>query len=334
MFRTVAVVVLLVLTALVAAPAGAPVQVSYVYSDSMEPTIGVYDGYIVVPAGDVERGDIVTFWSAERDAYTTHRVVGETPAGFLTRGDNNPSTDQAAGHPPVTRSDIVGAVVTWRGDPVIIPHLGRAVGFARENLLVLLGALALTGLLGLRRDGRADARPARVGDAVYPLLLAVLLATIAVTAFGGTTHTETLTAVADASAAGGGRTLPVGTSRNVSYVVGLADQPLTDRVVHTAGLHAPAVTRNATALTVTGTVRAPPTPGAIPVEIGVRRYPAVLPHAVIARLDARHPLLAAAVSLTLASLPFLAAVALTVDGGARLRRGRARLTRLLTAGFE
>ncbi|WP_435102236.1 signal peptidase I [Halarchaeum sp. P4] len=334
MFRTVAVVVLLVLTVLVAAPADAPVGVSYVYSDSMEPTIDVGDGYVVVPAGDVDRGDIITFWSDQRGDYTTHRVVAITPEGYHTKGDNNPVSDQQAGYPPVEDAAVAGKVLTVGGDPVLLPYLGGAVRFARANTALLLGALAAVALLGLRRTGTPDTRPARVGSVVYPLLVAALLGTAAVVAFGGATHTETLLAVADASAPGSERTIALGTSRNVTYTVGIPDRLWTERVVHTSGLHAAETARNATAMTVTGTVRAPSTPGPVAVEVTARSYPAVLPYATIVRLDAIHPFLAALVSTLLAFAPLLALVLLTVDGGERLQPSRARLSRLLTEGFR
>ncbi|QLC34832.1 signal peptidase I (plasmid) [Halarchaeum sp. CBA1220] len=334
MFRIAVLAVLVLSTLLVAAPAGAPVQVSYVYSDSMEPTIGVGDGYVVVPAGDVESGDIVTFWSAARGDYTTHRVVGETSEGYLTRGDNNPVSDQRAGYPPVARDAIVGEVLTWNGDPVLLPGLGRAVGAARENAAVLLGALAAAGLLGARRDAPVSERPERARSVVYPLLVAALLGTAAVVAFGGASHSETFLAVEDATATGSASTLAVGTAQTVSYAVGVADQPWATRVVHTTGLHAVETTRNATAVTVTGTVRAPATPGPVPAEVAVRSYPAVLPHGTVARLDATHPLLAAFACTALAFAPLFALVALAVDGGERLRASRSRLRRLLVEGFE
>ncbi|WP_020221366.1 signal peptidase I, partial [Halarchaeum acidiphilum] len=138
MIRTAALAVLLVLAGLVAAPAGSPVQVSYVYSESMSPTIGVGDGYVLVPAGHVSTGDIVTFWSGTRGAYTTHRIVDETADGFRTKGDHNAVADQAAGYPSVSRDAIVGRVLTWRGSPLVIPHLGSAVRFVHEHVALLV----------------------------------------------------------------------------------------------------------------------------------------------------------------------------------------------------
>ena len=69
------------------APAASPIQLSHVTSDSMEPTIETGDGYILVPAGDVIPGEIVTFYSEERAGYVTHRVAGTTSFCFITKGD-------------------------------------------------------------------------------------------------------------------------------------------------------------------------------------------------------------------------------------------------------
>ncbi|GGM61204.1 signal peptidase [Halarchaeum rubridurum] len=333
MLRTAALAALLVVAALVAAPAGSPVQVSYVYSDSMHPTIGVGDGYVLVPAGDVETGDIVTFWSETRGAYTTHRVVAETADGFRTKGDNNPVADQAAGYPPVPRDAVVGRVLTWNDEPVVVPHLGRAVRFVHDNVALLVGLVGLAALLGRGRSAGRPTRPASARSVLLPLLIAAVVGTAGIVALGGVTHAETIVAVHDPTGTGTLPTVATGSTHALNYTVAVPSRPWTDRVVHTAGLHDVAVSRNATTLTVAGRVRAPAEPGAIPVEVAVRRYPAVLPHSVLARLDAAEPLLAAAVSAALAFSPAVALAAL-VDGRERLRGSRSRWWRLLTEGFE
>ncbi|MFC7165460.1 signal peptidase I [Halospeciosus flavus] len=124
---------LFVVVALLLLPANAPVQVGYVYSDSMEPTLGVDDGYLLVPADAVEVGDVVTFQLETRDTLVTHRVVGRTDGGFLTKGDANPSADQASGHPPVTSEDVVGRVLTVGGTPLVRQTSVPAGGVARRE---------------------------------------------------------------------------------------------------------------------------------------------------------------------------------------------------------
>ena len=333
MLRTVTLAALLVVAALVAAPAGSPVQVSYVYSDSMDPTLGVGDGYVLVPAGDVEPGDIVTFWSETRGAYTTHRIVAETTDGFRTQGDNNPVADQAAGYPAIPRDAVVGRVLTWDGAPVVIPHLGRAVRFVHEHVALLAGLVGLAALLGRGRATGRPSRPATAGSVLVPLLLAAVVGATGIVAFGGVTHAETIVAVDSPTGTGSLQTITTGTTHALNYTATVPSRAWTDRVVHTTGLHDVAVSRNATSLRVAGRVRAPTEPGAIPTEVAIRRYPAVLPHWLLARLDAVAPLLAAAVSAVLAFSPAVA-FAVLVDGRERLRASRSRLWRLLTEGFE
>lgn len=59
-------------------------------------------------------GDVILF---EADGHlendrATHRIVDETAAGYVTKGDGNPATDQElAGVSPVTEGQIAGVVV-------------------------------------------------------------------------------------------------------------------------------------------------------------------------------------------------------------------------------
>ncbi|MFW6153505.1 MAG: signal peptidase I [Halobacteriota archaeon] len=108
---------------------GQPVLLSYVESDSMEPTIDRHDGFIAVPSelvADIGMDDVVVFESSD-GALTTHRIVGETDRGFITRGDANPFTDQDAGETPVQEAQIVAVAYELGGSVVTIPHLGTGV---------------------------------------------------------------------------------------------------------------------------------------------------------------------------------------------------------------
>ena len=111
---------------------GTPVLLSFVETGSMEPTIETGDGFIAVPAqvaGPVEKGDVVTFQARELHGggLTTHRVVDETDAGYITQGDNNPVTDQDGAEPHVTDGQIVAKALQVNGEPVVIPQFGTAV---------------------------------------------------------------------------------------------------------------------------------------------------------------------------------------------------------------
>ncbi|QLG50075.1 signal peptidase I [Natrinema halophilum] len=129
---------------------GQPVLLSYVISDSMEPTISEGDGYLVVPAalsGPPEEGDIIVFESKtlENDGgLTTHRVAERTDEGYVTKGDANPFTDQSNDEPPVKEAQIVGKAVQIGDDPIVIPHLGSALGLIRGGVQNTQRTLATT----------------------------------------------------------------------------------------------------------------------------------------------------------------------------------------------
>lgn len=111
---------------------GTPILLGYVETGSMAPTMEAGDGFIAVPAavaGGVDHGDVVTFRAEELQGggLTTHRVVGTSEQGYLTRGDANPVTDQAGAEPPVKDAQIVAHALQVGGNVVVIPHLGTAV---------------------------------------------------------------------------------------------------------------------------------------------------------------------------------------------------------------
>lgn len=110
-----------------------PIGVAYVQTASMEPQLSPGDGFFIIPTqivDDYAVGDVITF-RAENFPYefVTHRIVGETPQGFVTQGDNNTFTDQTGTHnePFVNREQIAGRVVQWRGSVLAIPRLGSAI---------------------------------------------------------------------------------------------------------------------------------------------------------------------------------------------------------------
>lgn len=110
---------------------------SYVNSGSMSPTLSTGDGFVAVPApvaDDPEPGDVVVYRSQqiESGGLVTHRVVGETDDGYVTKGDANPVTDQQAGEPPVTRDRIVAQALTVNGEVVALPGLGSVSMWLRS----------------------------------------------------------------------------------------------------------------------------------------------------------------------------------------------------------
>lgn len=131
---------LLALATLIAVPAvtGRPF-VSYASSGSMEPTIGVLDGFLVDPwPGSIEPGDIVVFFSVTRQGPAVHRIVAVDGDGWLTQGDANEDIDQRAGEPVLTRERVLGKVVTDRdGNPIIIERLGATLLESRAKLVTV-----------------------------------------------------------------------------------------------------------------------------------------------------------------------------------------------------
>lgn len=365
MLRTALLALALAFALATVAPAASPVQVSYVVSDSMEPTLDTNDGYVLVPAGPVEEGDVVTFYSERRGTYVTHRVVGTIPDGYLTRGDANPSTDQAAGSPPVARESIVGEVLTVGGRLVVLPRLGVALGALRTHWL-WLAALAGVALAarGLGPDVTAGDRPradrsraasvVRGRRIVVPALLTAVVVSTGMIAAGATHAEFTYTVTDDGTEAS--QTLRVGEPTTVSLNATVASTPLTRTVVATDGLRLVDVTTDGPDVDRTGgaaTVRPPPdrggsalgrfvetsetrltaevpaqtSPGTHTTRVSLAPYPATLPAGMLASLHAVSPLLTALVSVLVVFGPGYALYWLFVDTAAPIRRPRRRVVR-------
>jgi signal peptidase len=145
--------VVVVLSLVAGQALGTPVLLSYVETGSMAPTMEPGDGFVAVPAavtGPPEPGDVVTFRAEEIQGggLTTHRVVGETDRGYVTRGDANPFTDQDGGEPPVKAEQIVAVAWAPGGSVLVVPGLGTGVVAVRDGVAGLQRAVAAT--LGTR----------------------------------------------------------------------------------------------------------------------------------------------------------------------------------------
>ncbi|MXV64626.1 signal peptidase I [Natronorubrum sp. JWXQ-INN-674] len=127
-----AVIALALILLLVGQLLGQPILLGYVATGSMEPTMNAGDGFVAIPSvltGSVDEGDVVVFQARELHGggLTTHRVVGETDEGYVTKGDANPFTDQDGAEPHVTDGQIVAEAWQVNGEVVTIPHLGSAI---------------------------------------------------------------------------------------------------------------------------------------------------------------------------------------------------------------
>jgi signal peptidase len=118
-----------------------PILFGFVETGSMQPTLQPGDGFIAVPAaiaGPVEVGDVVVYRpeTLERGR-VTHRVVGKTDRGYITKGDANPFTDQDSGERPVKRPQIEAKLLQITDDVVALPRLGT-VARATQNVLFIV----------------------------------------------------------------------------------------------------------------------------------------------------------------------------------------------------
>ena len=84
-----------------------------------------------VPVGDINPGDIITFYSPTARVLTTHRVVSIEPGpppSFCTRGDANEENDVVT----VASSSVVGMVC------FDVPYAGYVTRFVRTPLGLLI----------------------------------------------------------------------------------------------------------------------------------------------------------------------------------------------------
>jgi len=315
-----ALVLLAVGSVLVVALPGGPVQLSYVYSDSMEPTIGTGDGYVIVPAGDVSVGDIVVFDSDYRGEYVTHRVVGLADGGYITQGDANAATDQAAGHPVVAPAQLVGQPLSLGGRPIVIPGLASVVSLL--STFWPLGVLAV--LLGggiLERNPRSRDL-VRVDDLITPLVLTTVVGSAVALAYSAPTYTMAFTAVA--ADVDGGRVLPIGEA--VARTIEVTPGPqFTYQFVEGTGVTVADILAKGDTVDVVVDVPARAERGGYDASVTTYYYPAVLPYSLVAALHAIHPVAAAVGTIGAVVAPPYAVHRLVVDGRAPIEsRSRAR----------
>lgn len=319
---------------------GQPILLGYVATGSMEPTMEAGDGFVAVPdavAGSPSEGDVVVFDAQELHGgeLTTHRIVEETPEGYVTAGDANPFTDQGGDEPPVNDDQIVA--VAWQpgGEVVTIPYLGTAVMGVQGGLESAYGTAA--SVIGVSPADSHGMGSALVGLGVALFGVGLLLDRVGVTrretvrstsrenvyAFCGTVALVVFVIVALATAA---MVVPAG---SYEYEVAVTESPTDDpqilapgetseltREVENAG-YAPVVVvheagggleaepgsqtlgpRSESATTLS--VSAPQETGEYTSHVGEYRYLAVLPPSLLVWLHGIHPLAAiAAVDLVL-----------------------------------
>lgn len=321
--------VLALATMLVAGPL-APVQLSYATSDSMEPAISEGDLYFVLKgSSDIAPGDVITFYSTSRSEYVTHRVVDTTDRGYITQGDANPSTDQAAGHQPIKAPSIVGSVLTIGGSPVTIPFIGPAILAIQSNrylLMAIVGALLIGDVLRdrwLKSIPRHDV--VRIGEVVRPLLIMSIVVCFVLVLLGASSHSVVYVATGQANAAP--NTVETGQPAERSLQVDIWKLPITTTVVDVDGLAV--LDRQRHGSTVDLQVRVPPQEeiGPYRAVVTVRPYPATLPYGVLKTLTEIHWFAAVIGSMFPIFGPVAAGYLLMIDGRTPIRTNGSRLLR-------
>jgi len=303
---------------------GQPILLGYVTTDSMEPEISAGDGFVVLPTAvtdDAAEGDVVVF-EAQRlngGGLTTHRVVDRTTEGYVTKGDNNPFTDQDGPEPPVSDQQIRAKALQVGGSVVTIPHLGTAVDGARGvvtgivgpttpgdsvgGILVLSGAVLfiVAGLTGSkeRPQTRARTRPNVLDRRLLfglLLLLVVVPTTAAMMVPSGTMEYAVLGAEQTEDdpliVEPGGETTVEHRTKNdgmVSTVVVV--EPASDGVSVADGR---STVPSGSATTTNVTLQGPASEGVAYRKMTERRYIALLPAGVLEQLHDVHPLAAIA----------------------------------------
>lgn len=312
----------LVLALLVAAALWLPVQPAYASSDSMAPAIEAGDLYFVLEGGPVHAGDVITFEAPTHPGLVTHRVVGETAAGYVTKGDANPSTDQRAGLPAVSRSAVVGPVLAVNGRPVALPGLGAVLAAPASRWLTLLtlGALLAAALVVGIRPARSTAPQRRVvyvRDVLRPLFVGGLLVCVLFVFWGASTHG--LTYVAAEGSPTATHTVPVGEPATRTVAVEAHHLPFTTVLIEAHGVAVLDRTATASGAELVVEVPSRDTPGVYHATIDVSTYPATLPRGVIERLHGLHWLAATLGTVLPVYLPVYLLSAAVADGGMPLR---------------
>ena len=109
-----------------------------VLSGSMEPEF--YPGDIVITKHknktDINLNDIVTFRDKD-GVIITHRIIEETPQGYITKGDNNNVEDAEM----ITVNNIIGEV------KFSIPKVGYIIDFLSKPMVIATEMILLGGFI-------------------------------------------------------------------------------------------------------------------------------------------------------------------------------------------
>ncbi len=97
-----------------------------VISGSMQPEINIDDLVVIKEQKEYYVGDVIAFTTGK--SFVTHRIIEETPSGFVTKGDANNTEDQFL----VKEKDISGKVI------YTVPKVGSITTFLKSPLGMML----------------------------------------------------------------------------------------------------------------------------------------------------------------------------------------------------
>lgn len=96
--------------------------------------INIGDLILIKKTNDYKIGDVITFIHEGEKIPTTHRIIGYTDDGYITKGDANNTKDSL----PVSKEEVIGEVVGH------YPKLGRFYLWIKEiGWIYIAGALAI-----------------------------------------------------------------------------------------------------------------------------------------------------------------------------------------------
>ena len=314
--------VVMILVLVIGQLLGQPLLFGFVTTGSMEPALSPGDGFVTVPpmlAGEPTPGDVVVYEAEtiQGGGLTTHRIVGETEQGYVTRGDANPFTDQDGGEPYVTENDIVAYALQINGGVVAIPYFGTAVSGIRSTIAApfdLLGAdqtgtvmvfggmvlLLLAGAMGgatNRSTSRSRSRDELIAVWVVVLLAAVVVTTAATLAMVLPASSYNIEVVVTDSPTADSQVVAPGGTANVTYET--YNSGVFPTLVITDPLDEPVTVEPERAVlgmsgqrTIYVRMDAPREPGEYTYGVRESRYLLILPVGVLAALHSIHPLVA------------------------------------------
>ena len=114
---------------------------SAMVKDGEPKQVSIGDLIIIKKTNDYEIGDVITFLPEGDKIPTTHRIIGYTENGYVTKGDANNVKDTV----PIEHDKVIGEVI------IHSPKLGKFAGWVKQDgwlyLASGLGILAIGSLV-------------------------------------------------------------------------------------------------------------------------------------------------------------------------------------------